>query len=128
MEDLLTVRDLSVYYENEKLYKAVDNVSFTLKTGENIGVIGESGSGKTSIAMAIMGLLKANSKVQGEIIYKDKNILKLKDEEKDGYRWDKIALVFQNSLEVLNPVLNIKEQILETIYKHSHIDRKEALK
>ncbi|AJD32194.1 ABC transporter ATP-binding protein [Clostridium sporogenes] len=127
MEDLLTVRDLSVYYENEKLYKAVDNVSFTLKTGENIGVIGESGSGKTSIAMAIMGLLKANSKVQGEIIYKDKNILKLKDEEKDGYRWDKIALVFQNSLEVLNPVLNIKEQILETIYKHSHIDRKEAL-
>ncbi|NFM18375.1 ABC transporter ATP-binding protein [Clostridium sporogenes] len=127
MEDLLTVRDLSVYYENEKLYKAVDNVSFTLKTGENIGVIGESGSGKTSIAMAIMGLLKANSKVQGEIIYKDKNILKLKDEEKYGYRWDKIALVFQNSLEVLNPVLNIKEQILETIYKHSHIDRKEAL-
>ncbi|MBA4508262.1 ABC transporter ATP-binding protein [Clostridium sporogenes] len=127
MEDLLIVRDLSVYYENEKLYKAVDNVSFTLKTGENIGVIGESGSGKTSIAMAIMGLLKANSKVQGEIIYKDKNILKLKDEEKDGYRWDKIALVFQNSLEVLNPVLNIKEQILETIYKHSHIDRKEAL-
>jgi len=127
LEDLLTVRDLSVYYENEKLYKAVDNVSFTLKTGENIGVIGESGSGKTSIAMAIMGLLKANSKVQGEIIYKDKNILKLKDEEKDGYRWDKIALVFQNSLEVLNPVLNIKEQILETIYKHSHIDRKEAL-
>lgn len=127
MEDLLTVRDLSVYYENEKLYKAVDNVSFTLKTGENIGVIGESGSGKTSIAMAIMGLLKANSKVQGEIIYKDKNIIKLKDEEKDGYRWDKIALVFQNSLEVLNPVLNIKEQILETIYKHSHIDRKEAL-
>ncbi|EHN14737.1 ABC transporter ATP-binding protein [Clostridium sporogenes] len=127
MEDLLTVRALSVYYENEKLYKAVDNVSFTLKTGENIGVIGESGSGKTSIAMAIMGLLKANSKVQGEIIYKDKNIIKLKDEEKDGYRWDKIALVFQNSLEVLNPVLNIKEQILETIYKHSHIDRKEAL-
>ncbi|EPY2295871.1 ABC transporter ATP-binding protein [Clostridium sporogenes] len=127
MEDLLTVRDLSVYYENEKLYKAVDNVSFTLKTGENIGVIGESGSGKTSIAMAIMGLLKANSKVQGEIIYKDKNILKLKDEEKDEYRWDKIALVFQNSLEVLNPVLNIKEQILETIYKHSHIYKKESL-
>ncbi|HDK7167504.1 TPA: ABC transporter ATP-binding protein [Clostridium botulinum] len=127
MEDLLTVRDLSVYYENEKLYKAVDNVSFTLKTGENIGVIGESGSGKTSIAMSIMGLLKSNSKIQGEIIYKDKNILKLKDEEKDEYRWDKIALVFQNSSEVLNPVLNIKEQILETIYKHSHIDKKEAL-
>ncbi|MBY6950527.1 ABC transporter ATP-binding protein [Clostridium botulinum] len=127
MEDLLIVRDLSVYYENEKLYKAVDNVSFTLKTGENIGVIGESGSGKTSIAMAIMGLLRTNVKVQGEIIYKDKNILKLKNEEKNNYRWNKIALVFQNSLEVLNPVLNIKEQILEAIYKHLHIDKKEAL-
>ncbi|KEJ01022.1 ABC transporter ATP-binding protein [Clostridium botulinum A2B7 92] len=127
MEDLLIVRDLSVYYENEKLYKAVDNVSFTLKTGENIGVIGESGSGKTSIAMAIMGLLRANVKVQGEIIYKDKNILKLKNEEKNNYRWNKIALVFQNSLEALNPVLNIKEQILEVIYKHLHIDKKEAL-
>ncbi|MDS1002983.1 ABC transporter ATP-binding protein [Clostridium sporogenes] len=127
MENLLTVRDLSVYYENEKLYKAVDNVSFTLKTGENIGVIGESGSGKTSIAMAIMGLLRANVKVQGEIIYKDKNILKLKNEEKNKYRWNKIALVFQNSLETLNPVLNIKEQILEVIYKHLHINKKEAL-
>ncbi|MHB9923799.1 ABC transporter ATP-binding protein [Clostridium botulinum] len=127
MEDLLIVRDLSVYYENEKLYKAVDNVSFTLKTGENIGVIGESGSGKTSIAMAIMGLLRANVKVQGEIIYKDKNILKLKNEEKNKYRWNKIALVFQNSLEALNPVLNIKEQILEVIYKHLHINKKEAL-
>ncbi|KEI75817.1 ABC transporter ATP-binding protein [Clostridium botulinum B2 128] len=127
MEDLLIVRDLSVYYENEKLYKAVDNVSFTLKTGENIGVIGESGSGKTSIAMAIMGLLRTNVKVQGEIIYKDKNILKLKNEEKNNYRWNKIALVFQNSLEVLNPVLNIKEQILEVIYKHLHIDKKEVL-
>ncbi|WP_061320427.1 ABC transporter ATP-binding protein [Clostridium botulinum] len=127
MEDLLIVRDLSVYYENEKLYKAVDNVSFTLKTGENIGVIGESGSGKTSIAMAIIGLLRTNVKVQGEIIYKDKNILKLKNEEKNNYRWNKIALVFQNSLEVLNPVLNIKEQILEVIYKHLHIDKKEAL-
>lgn len=123
MEDLLIVRDLSVYYENEKLYKAVDNVSFTLKTGENIGVIGESGSGKTSIAMAIMGLLRTNVKVQGEIIYKDKNILKLKM-KKNNYRWNKIALVFQNSLEVLNPVLNIKEQILEVIYKHLHIDKK----
>ncbi|MBY6756590.1 ABC transporter ATP-binding protein [Clostridium botulinum] len=127
MQDLLIVRDLSVYYENEKLYKAVDNVSFTLKTGENIGVIGESGSGKTSIAMAIMGLLRANVKVQGEIIYKDKNILKLKNEEKNKYRWNKIALVFQNSLEALNPVLNIKEQILEVIYKHLHINKKEAL-
>lgn len=127
MKDLLIVRDLSVYYENEKLYKAVDNVSFTLKTGENIGVIGESGSGKTSIAMAIMGLLRANVKVQGEIIYKDKNILKLKNEEKNKYRWNKIALVFQNSLEALNPVLNIKEQILEVIYKHLHINKKEAL-
>ncbi len=127
MEDLLIIRDLSVYYENEKLYKAVDNVSFTLKTGENIGVIGESGSGKTSIAMAIMGLLRANVKVQGEIIYKDKNILKLKNEEKNKYRWNKIALVFQNSLEALNPVLNIKGQILEVIYKHLHTDKKEAL-
>ncbi|NFB15542.1 ABC transporter ATP-binding protein [Clostridium botulinum] len=124
---MLIVRDLSVYYENEKLYKAVDNVSFTLKTGENIGVIGESGSGKTSIAMAIMRLLRANVKVQGEIIYEDKNILKLKNEEKNKYRWNKIALVFQNSLEALNPVLNIKEQILEVIYKHLHINKKEAL-
>ncbi|MBD5642941.1 ABC transporter ATP-binding protein [Clostridium botulinum] len=127
MEDLLIIRDLSVYYENEKLYKAVDNIPFTLKTGENIGVIGESGSGKTSIAMAIMGLLRANVKVQGEIIYKDKNILKLKNEEKNKYRWNKIALVFQNSLEALNPVLNIKGQILEVIYKHLHTDKKEAL-
>ncbi|WP_050607477.1 ABC transporter ATP-binding protein [Clostridium niameyense] len=127
MEYLLKVNNLSICYEKNQSFKAVDNVSFSIVEGENVGIIGESGSGKTSIATAIMGLLNEETKVSGEILYKNQNILSFKEDEKNMYRWSHIALVFQNNLDVLNPVLNIESQILESIIKHTNLSKKKAL-
>lgn len=127
-EELLRVKDLKISYLAENKYKkAVNGVSFTLNKGEALGIIGESGSGKTSIAMSIMGLIK-NAKVEGEIIYDDVKLNKLGKEKLNKYRWNKIALVFQNRLEVLNPVLTIKEQIEEVIRHHKNKSKRETNK
>ena len=74
-------------------------------------------AGKTSVAMAVMGLLKNPCEVKGEIFYKNIELNSLPEKERNLYRWDKIAMVFQNSLDVLNPVLSI-QQISECIVKH----------
>lgn len=117
---ILEVKDLSVKYKSKKEeVTAVDNVSFTVKEGESIGIIGESGCGKTSFALSIMRLLK-DAKINGQIYYKDKELLGLTEKEINHYRWQEIAIVFQNNLEVFNPVLKLKEQIAEVIKKHSN--------
>ncbi|RKD33794.1 ABC transporter ATP-binding protein [Thermohalobacter berrensis] len=126
---LLKVEGLKVNYfsENGKI-EAIKEVSFNVKKGETIGIIGESGSGKTSIAMAITGLLENNAEVKGKIIYEGVNLLDLKEEEINNYRWNKIAIVFQNRLDVLNPVLTIKEQITEVIIRHNNLCKDEVYK
>lgn len=127
-EELLKIKDLKISYLAENKYKkAVNGVSFTLNKGEALGIIGESGSGKTSIAMSIMGLIK-NAKVEGEITYDDVKLNNLGKEKLNKYRWNKIAIVFQNRLEVLNPVLTIKEQIEEAIRHHKNKSKRETNK
>lgn len=123
----LTVRNLSVCYEQISNIFAVHNVSFDLKGGERVGVIGESGSGKSSLALALMGLLQNQAVVQGEILYDGLPLNQLTEQEWNEYRWDKIALVFQNSLDIFNPVLTIGEQIVECIKRHSPLSPKAAL-
>lgn len=123
MEQLLKVENLSVAYnDGDRAIKAVRNVSFTLNKGDTLGIVGESGSGKTSIAMSLMGLLDSSAEISGKIIYKGVNLQQLKDKERNKYRWKRIALVFQNTIEVLNPVLSINEQIIEIIKKHTELN------
>ncbi|SHG95737.1 ABC transporter ATP-binding protein [Tepidibacter thalassicus] len=121
---LLEIKNLKITYNSkDNTVEAVKGISFNVNKGETLGIIGESGSGKSSIAMAITSLLDNKAKISGEIIYNGIDITKLSEKEKNKYRWNKIAIVFQNRLEVLNPVLTIKEQIEETLKEHTNFSK-----
>lgn len=126
-KSLMRVENLSVCYRIEGgQYSAVNDVSFELNRGDSLGIIGESGSGKTSLALAIMGLLQSSAEVNGKIYYENTDLQRLSNKERNQFRWCKIAIVFQNSLDVLNPVLTVHEQIIECIIKHMDMTEKEA--
>lgn len=117
--NVLDVRDLSVTYQTGEIsVKALQGASFSVKEGENLGIIGESGSGKTTLAMALMGLISARDRVKGKGYFRGTEFLSFNDKEKKALRWRDIAIVFQNSLEVLNPVLTVKDQVGEPLNKH----------
>jgi peptide/nickel transport system ATP-binding protein len=116
---LLKVNDLKCSYLTDTgTVRAVDGISFEIEEGEILGIVGESGSGKTTVALGIMGLLPENTAVSGEILYRDDMISSLHESKLDRFRWKDIAIVFQNSLEVLNPVMKVGVQIKEPIIKH----------
>ncbi len=118
---LLEVRDLSVEFKTDDgVVKAVQNVSYTLREGETLGIVGESGSGKTVTSMAILGLLSTKrATITGEVRFRGRNILGLPEKELDQIRGKRIAMVFQDALAALNPVLKVGDQIAEAIAVHS---------
>lgn len=121
---LLRIKNLSVSYKIDTgKINAVNNVSFSLNKGDSLGIIGESGSGKTSLAMAIMGLIKEPGEVKGNVYYEGEDLNRLSKDKIKTIRWNKVAIVFQNSLDVLNPLLTINEQIYEVIIKHLNISK-----
>jgi len=119
--NILKVEDLSVFFKiNEGTVRAVEKVSFGLKHGESIGLVGESGCGKTTTALSIMGMLPSNGYVdKGNILFEGDNIVKNTEVEWQKYRWDKIAMIFQGSMNSLNPVMKISDQIGEAIKLHN---------
>jgi peptide/nickel transport system ATP-binding protein len=124
---LLKVNDLKCRYMTDiDTVRAVDGISFEIEEGEVLGIVGESGSGKTTVALGIMGLLPENTAVSGEILYRDELISSLPESRMDKFRWKDIAIVFQNSLEVLNPVLKIGVQVTEPMLKHLGISSDRA--
>lgn len=114
---ILKINHLNIQYNNSS-QKILTNLTLDIKQGECVGLIGESGSGKSTTALSIMGLLNQNATVQGNIFFHNIDLLTLNEKDRDTYRWKKIAIVFQNSLDVLNPVLTIKEQMEEVLYRH----------
>ncbi|HHY30605.1 MAG TPA: ABC transporter ATP-binding protein, partial [Syntrophaceticus sp.] len=123
---LLHIRNLSVtYMAANPPVTAVSDISLQVKQGESLGIIGESGCGKSTLALSIMRLLK-DVRTEGEIFFEGVNLLDLPEQEIRKRRWNKIALVFQNSLEVLNPVLTIAEQIGEPIWTHEQLTAEES--
>ncbi len=131
MAKLLEVKKLKMYYSTQKGdVKAVDDVSFSLEKGESIGLAGESGCGKTSVALALMKLYPSNAKIlSGEILLDGKNILDLDDDEiRREVRWKRISLVPQAAMNALNPVFTIKDQIIEAILTHEDVPEEEAAK
>ncbi len=118
---LLDVRNLSVNYvsSDNVVAKAVHNVSLQLHEGELIGLVGESGCGKTTLMLALMRLLPAAGQiVNGNIIFQGKDITMLNEEELEKLRWSGISIIFQGAMNALNPVRTVGDQIKEAIVKH----------
>ena len=122
MEEILKVEDLSIIYKTdlETVY-AVNGISFSLKQGETMGLVGETGAGKTTTAMGIMGLLpKRTARItSGQILFENRNVCTLKEREMERIRGQKISMIFQDPMTDLNPVLTVDDQIGEALYLHN---------
>lgn len=128
-EVLLEVKDLSVSFQRRegKGTQAVDRVSFAVKPGEVVGIVGESGSGKSVTSMAVMGLLpKRGVQVTGEVLYRGRNLLKVGSKQMSDLRGREIAMVFQDPMSSLNPVIPIGLQVTEVLTRHQEISRADA--
>jgi len=126
---VLNIEDLSICYSQNNYKKlAANNINLSIERGGSLGVIGESGSGKTSVAMCIMGLLNKKADISGSIYFDDIDLNRLTEKELNTLRWKRISIVFQNSLEILNPVLTIDEQITECVCRHMKLGKKDAHK
>jgi len=125
--DLLKVKNLCVRFKSRysSVY-AVNGISFEAEKGKTLGIIGESGCGKTVTCRSILGLNKG-ADTFGEIFFENQDILKLKENEMPKIRGSKIAMIFQNPTSSLNPVLKIGRQMTEIIQLHRKIDKKEAI-
>jgi peptide/nickel transport system ATP-binding protein len=120
-ERLLEIRDLKVPFRTEDgIVRAVDGVDFELDRGEVLGIVGESGSGKSVTAMTMLGLTRGvNARFEGEVVYKDRDLLKLSEDELQAIRGNEIAMIFQDPMTSLNPVYTIGSQIIEAIRAHN---------
>ncbi|CEP77572.1 ABC transporter ATP-binding protein [Defluviitoga tunisiensis] len=130
MSEVLTVNNLKLYYFTRKgVVKALDDVSFSLKEGETLGLVGESGCGKTTLGMGLLRMPSPPGKiVDGEIIIDNENIIHLKENElRKRIRWNKISMIFQGAMNSLTPVYNIKKQMLETLLNHREMEEEQTL-
>lgn len=119
---ILEVKDLRVVYAgNGERVQAVNGLSFAVQEGECLGLVGETGAGKTTVALSIMGLLpERTGKVEsGEILFEGRDLLQFKNKEMQAIRGEKISMIFQDPMTSLNPVLTVGEQILEGLELHN---------
>jgi peptide/nickel transport system ATP-binding protein len=122
MQPLLSIKNLKVYYYTyEGIVKALDNVNLNLYPAEVLGLVGETGCGKSTLALSILRLIQPPGKiVEGEIIFKGQNLLEKTEEEMRKIRGKKISMVFQDPSTYWNPVFTIGDQISETIILHKY--------
>ena len=122
---LLEVSDLKTHFRTEDgVVKAVDGVSFAVDQGEVLGIVGESGSGKSVTMMSVLRLINdPNMQVEGEVIYKGRDLMKLHKDEMQEVRGDEIAMIFQDPMTSLNPVYRVGDQIIEAILTHQDVGK-----
>jgi oligopeptide/dipeptide ABC transporter ATP-binding protein len=128
-DEVLAVRDLHTEIDSPHgLVRAVDGVSFSLRKGRTLAVVGESGCGKTMTALSIVGLLRhSNARTtSGEVLFGGRNLLTLDRRELEDIRGRDIAMIFQDPMTSLNPVKTVGDQITETLRRHSKLGRREA--
>jgi len=124
---VLEVRDLHVSFPSESgTVTAVRGVSYALAPGEVLGIVGESGSGKSVSSLAVMGLLPSTARIQGSILFHQKELRGLADREFSGLRGEGISMVFQDPLSALTPVYTVGDQIAEAIRIHRDVGKDEA--
>ncbi|MCX7845528.1 MAG: ABC transporter ATP-binding protein [Dictyoglomaceae bacterium] len=129
-EFLLEVKNLSTYFfTDEGIVKAVDGVSFKLSVGESLGILGESGCGKSVTALSIMRLVQPPGRIiSGEVLFDGEDLLIKPEEEMRQIRGNKISMIFQDPMTSLNPVFTVGDQIIEAITLHQGLDKKNAKK
>jgi len=130
MQPLLEVKDLKTYfYTEDGVVKAVDGVDFEVYPGEVLGLVGESGCGKSVTSLSIMRLVGSPGKiVEGEIIYENKDLLKLSEAEMVNIRGDRISMIFQQPQSSLNPVFQVGDQIGEVFQIHEKMAKDKSWK
>lgn len=130
-ETLLSIQNLKTYFINdEKVLKAVDDVSFDVKKGETLGIVGESGCGKSISCMSILKLIQSPNVVyeSGKILFDGKNTLEMSEKELRKLRGKEISVIFQEPMTALNPLYTIGNQMKEALQVHQKISGKEAQK
>ena len=129
--NLLEIKDLVIeFHTDDSIVHAVNGIDLVVKEGETLGLVGETGAGKTTIARAILGILpKPQGKVvRGEIIYDGADILKLPEKEMKKLRGNKIAMIFQDPMTALNPIERVGDQIAEAVKLHNKISQADAIR
>ena len=126
---VLVVEDLKMHYMTQAgVVRAVDGVSFSVERGQSLGLVGESGCGKSSIAMTLLKLLPDNARlVSGSISLNGVDIVPLSEEEMRPHRWDRISMVFQAAMNSLDPVYRVGDQIIEALEAHSMSASEDAM-
>ena len=127
MKPLVEIRKLTISFpEGRTVFEAVKDVSFTIQEGEIVGVVGESGSGKSMSALALMGLLSKEAQISsGEILFRGENLLTMKPEERRKLQGSEMAMVFQEPMTSLNPVMKIGKQVGESLHLHTDLSKEE---
>lgn len=127
---ILSIRDLVAdYVVREGIIRAVDHVWLDLSEGEIMGLVGESGCGKTSLVQAAVNLMPPNGYIRGgQVLFRGIDILKLSSEESRKLRWEKIAIVFQAAQSSMNPVLKVQDHMVDTFMAHRKGSKEEIIK
>jgi len=125
----LQLDNLKVYYLMRRgTVRAVDGVSLKIDKGDSVGLVGESGCGKSTIAYAILRMVPSPGKiVDGHIYFNGEDLTEKTEEEMRQIRWSKIAMIFQGAMNALNPIMRVSEQIAEAIIKHENVGKEEAI-
>lgn len=128
---LLEIKDLTIHYvTKDSIVQAVNGINISLEKGETIGLVGETGAGKTTTALGILGLIQSppGQVVGGEILFSGIDLLKASDHEMRKIRGDEISMIFQDPMTALNPIMRVGDQIAEVVYLHGNCSRAEAVK
>ena len=126
---MLQVKDLSIrFLSHKKETEVVKKVSFNLGMNKILGIVGESGSGKSVTSLAILGLLSENAILDGEIYFKEKNIISISNKAFENIRGKKIGMIFQEPMSSLNPTITCGKQVYEVLKKHTDLNKKEIFK
>lgn len=132
MTNIISIKDLTISYESREIgvCRAVNHFSLDVRKGETIGLVGETGAGKTTVALAVLRLLQSPpAKIKsGEILYEGENVLKFSRSEMREFRGKKVSMIFQDPMTALNPIETIGDQVAEVIRIHNKADHREAVK